>query len=151
VNGDFETDEGWTILNTPYKVRYTDAVARSGARSLQAGIADPAHNQFSYSSVEQTFDVPAGSQATLSLWYDVPDGGGDGDYGYVLLRPAGGSWRIVRIARDATSGWTRLAVDVSHYGGSSFTLRLGTRNDGAWDGAAAVMYVDSLSLWACNP
>jgi hypothetical protein len=36
---------------------------------------------------------------------------------------------------------------VSHYGGSAFTLRLGMRNDGG--DAAAVMYVDTLSVQAC--
>ncbi len=151
VNGDFEEDGGWTLANTPRKARYTSTVARTGSRSLELGIANPAENVFSYSSAEQRFTIPAGARATLTFWYDMPDGGGRGDYGYFLLRPDGGSWRILRIIRERTSGWTRLEVDVSHYGGRSFTLRLGVRNDGAWDGAAAVMYVDSLSLKGCTP
>jgi hypothetical protein len=151
VNGDFELDEGWTIANTPYKARYAQGTARTGVRALQLGIADPAQNQFSYASADQTFDIPAGKKVTLRFWYHVPNGGGAGDYGYFLLRPAGGSWRIVRILRERTDDWTPLEVDVSHYAKTSFTLRLGMRNDGGWDGAAAVMYVDTLSLQACTP
>ena len=150
VNGDFETDEGWAISNTPYKARYVGQ-ARTGQRSLQLGIASSTENQFSYSSVEQQFTVPAGVRAVLRFWYRMPDPGGEGDYGYFLLRSGSESWRVVRIVRERSADWTPLEVDVSHYAGRSFTLRLGTRNDGAWDGAAAVMYVDSLSLQGCRP
>jgi hypothetical protein len=114
-------------------------------------MANLAENVFSYSSAEQRFSIPSGRRAVLTFWYHVPNGGGSGDYGYFLIRPDGGSWRIVRIVREATAGWTQLQVDVSHYAGRAFTLRLGMRNDGPWDGAAAVMYVDSLSLPACTP
>jgi hypothetical protein len=149
VNGDFETDEGWEIANTPHKARYTGAVAYSGSRSMQLGIDNPAENAFSYSSAEQRLVIPGGRTATLRFWYNVADGGGDGDYGYFLIRPDGGAWRVLRILRDSTDGWRELAVDVSHYAGSAFTLRLGMRNDGAADGAAGVMYVDELSLEGC--
>jgi hypothetical protein len=151
VNGDFETDEGWAIPNTPRKARYTSGISYTGSRSLQLGIDDLAENTFSYSSAEQTFAIPAGSAATLRFWYNVANAGGSGDYGYFLIRPDGDSWRVLRILRDGTDGWTELAVDVSHYAGSAFTLRLGMRNDGTADGAAGVMYVDRLSLQGCSP
>ena len=151
MNGDFETNDGWLIANTPYKARYTDAVAHSSTRSLQLGMVSLADNRFSYSSVEQRFSIPAGEKATLTLWYQMPDQGGNGDYGYFLIRPDGGTWRVLRIVRDRITGWTQLQVDVSHYAGEAFTLRLGTRNDGSGDNAAAVMYVDSLSVQACRP
>jgi hypothetical protein len=113
------------------------------------GIKEWMQNQFSYASVEQRFVVPAGHKATLSLWYHAPDGGGSGDYGYFLVRPDGGAWRTLRILRDPNTEWTPLQVDVSHYAGSAFTLRLGMRNDGG--STAAVMYVDSVSVQACRP
>jgi len=150
VNGDFEREDGWTIANTPYKARYGSAVAHTGTRSLQLGMVEPAQNQFSYSSVEQRFVVPAGHKITLEFWYRMPDSGGSGDYGYFLLQPDGGTWRTLRIVNERITEWTRLQVDVSHYAGSAFTLRLGVRNDGAGDGAAAVMYVDSLTVQACH-
>jgi hypothetical protein len=151
ANGDFETGGGWMILDTPYKARYTDAVARTGERSLQLGIASLAENRFSYSSVEQRSFLPAGVKATLRFWYRVPDGGGKGDYGYFLFRPDGSSWRTLRFVRDATADWTPFQVDLSHYAGQFLTVRLGMRNDGGGDGAAAVMYVDSLSFQGCSP
>jgi hypothetical protein len=151
VNGGFETDEGWSIANTPRKARYTDAVAYLGSRSMQLGIDNPAQNTLSYSSAEQRLVIPAGQAATLRFWYNVTDGGGSGDYGYFLIRPDGGVWRVLRILRNDTDGWTPLEVDVSHYAGSAFTLRLGMRNDGPADGAVGVMYVDALSLQGCRP
>jgi hypothetical protein len=151
VNGGFETDDGWLIANTPYKARYSDVLVHSGTRSLQVGIRDLADNRFSYSSVEQRFSIPAGKKVTLTLWYQMPNGGGSGDYGYFLIRPDGGTWRVLRIVRTQTVGWMQIQEDVSHYAGGAFTLRLGARNDGSGDNAAAVMYVDSLSLRACQP
>lgn len=151
INGDFEATEGWLIANTPYKARYTDAVARSGTRSLQLGIANVADNQFSYASADQHLAIPAGKRATLTFWYHMPVQGGSGDYGYFMVRPDGEAWRTLRIISERTSGWTQLEVDTSHYAGGAFTLRLGMRNDGSQDNAAAVMYVDSLSLQVCRP
>jgi hypothetical protein len=118
---------------------------------LQVGIADLARNRYTYSSADQRFSVPTGRQAELTLWVHVADGGGRGDYGYLLIRPDGGSWRILRILHERTAGWTQVTADMSHYAGSGFTLRIGMRNDGPGDGAAAVMYADSLSVEECAP
>ena len=117
TNGDFEGDGGWTIPITPYRARYTRDASYVGDRSLQLGIADPAADRWSYSSAEQRVAVPAGRRAKLRFWYHMPQSGGAGDYGYFMLRPDGGSWRVIRIVRDSTSDWTPLEVDVSHYGG----------------------------------
>ncbi|HUT20322.1 MAG TPA: N-acetylmuramoyl-L-alanine amidase [Anaerolineae bacterium] len=151
VNGGFEAESGWEIANTPYRARYTDATAYSGQRSMQLGMESAGADRFSYSSVGQRIAVPSGHNATIGLWYTVPQAGGSGDYGYFLLRPVGGSWRTIRIVRDRTAGWQSLEVDVSHYAGQAFDLRLGLRNDGRGDGAVAVMYVDQLSIEACLP
>jgi len=151
ANGDFEVDAGWRILNTPYKARYTDVMARTGHHALQLGIPNSGENRLSFSSAEQQFRVPDGAAATLSLWYRMPNNGGSGDYGYLLIRPSGSSWRVLRMVRLRTPDWTLISVDVSHYAGQGFDLRLGTYNNGATDGGVAVMYVDSLSLRACMP
>jgi hypothetical protein len=151
VNGDFEVNGGWEIANTPYQARYTGAVVYSGQRSMQCGMESTTTDRLSYSSAGQHIAVPGGHQAILRLWYTVPHAGGSGDYGYFLLRPDGGSWRTIRIVPDQTAGWQLLQVDVSHYAGQAFELRLGLRNDGLRDGAVAVMYVDSVSVQACVP
>ena len=150
-NGGFEASGGWEIANTPYQARYTGVIVHSGQRSMQCGMDSSATDRLSYSSVGQRIAVPAGQQAILRFWYTVPQAGGSGDYGYFMLRPPAGSWRTIRIVRDQTSGWQLLEVDVSHYAGQSFDLRLGLRNDGRRDGAVAVMYVDDVSVQACLP
>jgi hypothetical protein len=151
TNGGFETNEAWIIPNTPYQARYTTSHVHSGARSLQVGIDDLTQNTYSYSSAEQWIAVPAGRQATLSLHYYIADGGGDGDYGYLLIRPQDGAWQILRIWHEATEGWQQVVAPVSQYADSGFTLRIGVRNDGAADGSAAVMYVDDVSVQVCPP
>jgi hypothetical protein len=149
VNGGFEREASWMIYDTPYRARYASAVVRTGQRSMQVGIADPAANVFAYSSAEQQLSIPEGQEATLSLWYNMPQGGGRGDYGYLLFQPEGRSWSILRIVQDATEGWVQLEEDLSHLSGQTFTLRLGMRNDGGAEHAA--MYVDDVSIQACNP
>ncbi len=150
ANGDFEVGEAWIIPNTAHMARYSTITAYSGMSSLELGIRDPGADTFSYSSAEQRIDVPAGQTATLSLRYNVIDDGGDGDFGYLLLRPDGAAWQILRILHERTDGWQTLTADVSPYAGSGFTLRLGTRNDGIGDGRTAVMYVDAVSVQSCR-
>jgi hypothetical protein len=79
----------------------------------------------------------------------MPQSGGRGDYGYLLLRPEGRSWSILRMVQDATGGWVQLQEDLSYLAGQTFTLRLGMRNDGGAELAA--MYVDDVSVRACTP
>jgi hypothetical protein len=147
-NGGFEDQGGWTIANTAYRARYSATLALAGRRSLQVGIAEAGADRASYSSAEQRITVPAGLRAKLRVSYNLPRAGGSSDWGYVLIRPAGGAWRVVRILRGVTDGWASLDVDVSHYAGSAFVLRVGVRNDGR-SGGPAVMYVDQVSVEAC--
>lgn len=146
-NGGFESGGGWVIYQTPAQARLTGTVARSGQRSLQVGIGPGMEHRYSYSSAEQRLAIPAGRTARLSLWYTIPDPGGSGDNGYLLLRPDGGTWRYLGTLRDPTPGWTPFEVDLSGYAGQSVTLRIGMRNDGR--DVPMVMYVDDVSLEAC--
>jgi hypothetical protein len=147
-NGGFDSDGDWVIANTPVKARYTDAVVHRGTRSLQVGITQEMTHKYSYSSAEQRFAIPSGRKATLSLWYTIPDGGGSGDYGYLLFQTDGGTWRYLRTFREQTPGWARVELDISSYLGQTITLRVGMRNDGR--SAPMVMYVDDVSLLSCQ-
>jgi hypothetical protein len=146
-NGGFESDGEWVISETPVKARLTGALARSGARSLQVGISPDLNHEYSYSSAEQRLAIPPGRTATLRLWYTIPREGGSGDYGYLLFRADGGTWRYLRTIRGATSDWTQVSADMSGYAGRTITLRVGMRNDGRT--LPMVMYVDDVSLEAC--
>jgi len=125
----------------------TSVTARTGARSLQVGIAPDMVHRYSYSSAEQRLSIPSGRRATLSLWYTIPAAGGSGDYGYLLFRTDGGTWRYLGTMRAPTSGWTQIKLDLSGYAGQVVTLRIGMRNDGR--DLPMVMYVDDVSLEAC--
>ena len=140
---------GDRVPNTPVKARLTDAVARSGQRSLQVGITQDMVHKYSYSSAEQQLSIPAGRKVTLSLWYMIPDAGGSGDYGYLLFRTADGIWRYLGTFREQTSGWVKTELAMSSYAGQTIALRIGMRNDGR--AAPMVMYVDDVSLEACRP
>ncbi len=152
-NGSFETNEGWNILDTVHDAAYTDLVARSGARSMRLGIEDAARNLFSFSSVEQRVTIPGDASAVrLSFWYralrSTTDGENstDRDYGYVLVRDAGGGWRMLSVIRQAQADWMRLELDLP-FAGQSLWLRFGVRNDG--QGAAMAIYLDDVSLQVC--
>lgn len=146
-NGGFESGGGWVIYETPAQARLTGTVARSGQRSLQVGIGPGMEHRYSYSSAEQRLSIPAGRTARLSVWYTIPNPGGSGDNGYLLLQPDGGTWRYLGTLRDPTPGWTPFEIDLSGYAGQSVTLRIGMRNDGR--DVSMVMYVDDVSLEAC--
>jgi hypothetical protein len=151
ANGGFEVDAGWTFADTPIRAQYIASPVHAGERALQLGIPAGWDNVFGYSTVEQPLTLPQGATIALDLWVYVPEGGGRGDYGYLILRPEGGMWRVLHVLRSATGGWTQLRADLSPYAGTVATLRLGVRNDGNWDGGAAAMYVDDLSVQACPP
>jgi hypothetical protein len=148
-NGGFETNEGWTILDTVHDAAYTDSVARSGMWSMQLGIEDAAGNLFSFSSVEQRVTIPGdASAARLSFWYRALPGDTGKDYGYVLARDASGGWRILSVIRQATADWAHLELDLLPFAGQTIVLRLGVRNDGR--GAAMAIYLDDVSLRVCQ-
>ncbi|MDY7042113.1 MAG: hypothetical protein SVX38_14745 [Chloroflexota bacterium] len=70
VNGDFEDDTGWIILQTPYRAAYTTDYAHSGDRAIRLGIPPDGTNTYSYSSVEQRVTIPPGiARASLSYLY----------------------------------------------------------------------------------
>lgn len=141
-NGGFEEDRAWTIFETSYPARYVTEPRRSGQRAMQTGIADPAGNVYSFSSVEQTFTVPTGDGATLRYWYQaqvVP-----GDYTYVYLYADGTGWQPLLINKDNAPDWTEGVHDLSPYVGREVTLRFGTYNDGR-EGVSA-MFVDDVSV-----
>jgi hypothetical protein len=147
-NGGFESDGDWSIANTPVKARYTDAIAHGGQRSLQVGITQEMAHTYSYSSAEQRFLIPTGKTAKLRLWVTIPNVSGSGDYGYLLFRPDGGSWRYLRTFREQTPGWEQVELGISSFVGQTITLRIGMRNDGR--SVPMVMYVDDVSLTSCR-
>jgi bacillopeptidase F len=112
------------------------------------GIEDTAHNIYSFSSVQQIVTIPVeATGARLSFWHFTQAGDTD-DYGYIMLRDANQTWRILSIIRQPSSGWQRVEVDISPYTRQTVLLRFGVRNDG--QGATMAIYLDDVSLQACQ-
>ncbi|MGQ9467385.1 MAG: golvesin C-terminal-like domain-containing protein [Anaerolineae bacterium] len=144
VNGGFETDEGWTLNRL---AAYDSSLARSGARSMRLGIPPEEPGQNAYSSIAQTFYVPADPTVTLSLWVYLRSEGDRDDFFYISLYDGGRQYRSLDLWRpgDLPEGiWLERMYDLSPYAGQWITLYIGVKNDG--DEATAMMNVDDGGL-----
>ncbi len=130
---------------------YTTAAAHSGTRSVRLGIVPPdaGGGSTSYSSVEQTLPLPAGSTATLTFWLQPTNENGDpDDLQYVGLYDQEGSWHFLwKDQLDATS-WLSRSLDMRPYLGQVVTLRFGVKNDG--DDDTTALYLDDVQLEICG-
>jgi len=150
VNGGFESDEGW-VLNR--LATYDATNVYSGTRSVRVGIPPGEPGSDAYSSVAQTFTMPACATATLRLWaYPIGEGDDPDDYHYVSLRDESGALHALdgRWQSDARD-WLERQYDLSAYAashaGQAVTLYIGARNDG--DDDTASLYVDDVALEVC--
>jgi PKD repeat protein len=169
VNGGFEEDEGWTILNTAYPAAYTVAITHTGARALRTGIVDPGDNVASYSSAQQTVTIPSDVvSATLGFWLYTLSGeltpgrevqaAPRGSIFEAALQPVDWQYVLVLDEQNQVLGselvwglmndqeWVYYEFDLAKpvYLGRTVRLRFGASNDGL-DGITA-MYVDDVSL-----
>jgi N-acetylmuramoyl-L-alanine amidase len=153
VNGGFETDEGWQIVDTSYPAAYTTTLAYEGARSMRVGIpvGRPGlpNGPYSYSSVSQTVSLPPGYQATLRYWvYPVYEATDYEDWQYVWLR-YDGSAHLLYTARENLAAWVEREVDLTAFAGQTVKLHFSVRNDE--DDDTAVMYLDQVRVEVCPP
>ncbi|MFZ5916576.1 MAG: N-acetylmuramoyl-L-alanine amidase [Chloroflexota bacterium] len=147
VNGGFEADAGWEILETPYPAAYVTAPIHSGKRAMRAGIEPGGVNTYSYSSFQQTVAIPEAHDATLGYeWYPAstdPD-----DLQYLLLLDGDGAILDSLLWTSANDQvWLHAQADLSEYAGLTLSLRFGVYNDGNDD--LGRMVVDDVSLLAC--
>jgi C1A family cysteine protease len=146
VNGGFETDEAWHIPMTDYPAVYTMERARTGSRSMRLGVS-PGANVFSYSSVQQTVDIPGWArEAVLSYYYHPEMVGGDGDRLYFcVLRASDGQSLGCDHWVDVQQDWTPRTYDLLDHAGTGVIVRFGMKNDGLADTSTA--YLDDVELW----
>ncbi|MBI3957559.1 MAG: beta-galactosidase [Chloroflexi bacterium] len=147
VNGDFESNSGWTIPNTPRPGRYATEPVWSGSRSLGLGIPPGQANAYSDSTAYQWVTLPLGAaQITLraALWRAVSSGG---DFHYLWVAADGKTTRVMQGVEDARY-WREISYDLTALAGKRLFLLLGTFNDGA--GGVASMFADGVSIQACS-
>jgi kumamolisin len=150
VNGGFESDEGWEILETSYPAGYTSTLAYTGSRSMRVGI--PAGlsggGKCTYSAVAQTITLTTGYSATLRYWvYPVYEDADEGDLQYVWLVDGYGTTHILNQARENLAGWVERELDLSTFAGQTVSLRFSVMNDG--DDDTSALYVDDVALEVC--
>jgi hypothetical protein len=165
ANGGFETNEAWELPVTEHTAIYTSEGAHSGTRSVLTGIAKTGQNTYSYSSVRQLIDVPAGAaSATLTLWLypfsteaaSAPqpakpagpyfaDSALTSDAQYVLvLNQNNVVLDTLLWMRSSNQQWSLHTFNLSKYAGKKIKLHIGSFNDG-YDGITG-LYVDDVSV-----
>jgi hypothetical protein len=152
VNGGFETDAGWTIMQVSYPAAYTTMMSYAGARSARVGIpsGSPGGGAVTYSAISQTIALPPGYSATLQYWvYPVFEDQDDGDLQYAWLVDAYDEIRYLRRARENLMAWVEREVDMSAFAGQTVSLRFSVMNDG--DDDTAVTYLDDVRVLVCPP
>jgi hypothetical protein len=148
VNGGFETDAGWQILETDYPAAYVTTPVHGGARALRAGIEPGGENTYSYSSFQQAVALPTdiGSALLTYWWHPASDDPNDLQY-LLLLDDAGGILDSLLWTNADDQTWLSGQADLTEYAGLTLTLRFGAYNDG--DGGLTHMIVDDVSLQTC--
>jgi hypothetical protein len=146
VNGGFENNTAWDIPQTDYPAVYTTERARSGLRSMRLGVS-PGANVFSYSSVQQTVDIPGWAhEALLSFYYYPLMKGGDGDNLYFcVLRASDGQSLGCDHWVHVQQAWTLRTYDLMAHAGTRIIVRMGVKNDGFAD--TTTSYLDDVELW----
>jgi hypothetical protein len=146
INPGFETDEAWQIPDTDYPAGYSTAYAHNGLRSMRLGIPSGAP-RFSFSSAQQTVEIPAGAtQADLSFYY-LPFMSGDAydSLYFCVLRASDNAILQCDFWTAFSPAWTLRTYDLRAYAGMPIKVHFGVRNDD-WDGIS-VAYLDDVELW----
>jgi hypothetical protein len=145
-NPSFEWVDAWVIPTTEYSASYSVSRAHTGQVSMRMGQA-PGGELYSYSSVQQTVTIPAGTvHAELSFWYfAVMSRGGDEDRLYLCVLAEDDHILACDYWTDLNQAWTLRTYDLAPYAGQTIKVHFGVRNDGL-DGISA-MYVDDVELW----
>ena len=179
-NGGFEANAAWTFAITGNPGGYTTAQAHTGARSARLGVAPSAYATgeidteapsglyqesdrnllgelaplgASYSTVYQTLSIPTGAgSVTLTYSYQPGTQAAGGDFQRVLLLKPG-SYAVLKTLMKTLSnagGWQQSRFDLSGYRGQSVVVYFEVYNDDVSSGPRTWMFVDDVSIQACN-
>jgi len=152
VNGNFLSNQGWTISPDPRPATYTTEQWRSGGRAMFLGNRTQP-DAISHSSIRQVVEIPAEAiSARLKFWYWPwsEDTTGSDHQELALLDPATGHtiatvWRRVRANEEV---WLSEEIDLLGHRGRRLELYFNVYNDGI--GGRTAMYLDDVSLVICT-
>jgi hypothetical protein len=172
ANGGFEWDGAWAFPPTASRAIYTAARAHSGLRSAQLGLqpgaaalglaaargernllGQAAAAGASYSTAYQSVSIPADAgSAWLRFWYWPLTAATSGDWQRVLLlEPV--SYRLAEVLWSGlanTESWRVAQFDLTAYRGRNLVLYLEVYNDDVNAWTRTGMYLDDVSLAACE-
>lgn len=153
VNGDFETQgPGWTVMASDRPPIYTPEQAFAGLNSMRLGITTLS-NVESDSLIEQTVTLPTTADSIVLSFHYFPtfDTGPDSnDLQFVDVYNAFTNQFIARPleAQRNDRAWLLVQYDLAAQAGQQIKLYFRVFNDGL--NARAAMYVDNVSILACN-
>ncbi len=169
LNSDFEANTGWVFPATVNTASYSTTLSHSGLRSARTGSTSAATNIYSFSSVRQSFTIPAQANTALLKFWIYPLSG-ELPLQAILPTPAGPLFGNAPLANDLqfvmildqsnnlletllyqrsdSRIWTYYEYTLLKYAGRTITIEFGTYNDGL-DGYSA-MFVDDVTLDVCK-
>ena len=155
-NGGFEQAGNWKMLTTDSTARYASGAAHGGARAVRLGLLPSDPNRpagVTLSSVYQDVRLPADApRLSLTLWIKPGTQASSGDYQRLLLFDLTRDrsvelWRALENHDD----WRQLSFDLMPYRGRTVRIYLEVKNDSQRLPGRTWLYVDDVSLRACQP
>lgn len=146
LNPSFESDEAWQIPHTVYPAGYSSVCAHTGLRSMRLGIAS-GDNIYSYSSVQQAVQIPAGvTQADLTFYYFPLMASPDVDLIYFCILEARNDMVLqCNIWTELNQSWKLGAFSLLSYAGQRVKVHFGVKNDGL--GGISALYLGDVELY----
>jgi hypothetical protein len=153
-NGNFEAvGPGWIMAPSERQPKYTSTETfNDSADSMQLGIVDMANVQ-SVSAIDQTIALPSDvTSIVLSFrYYPIYEPGpGHGDLQYADIYTALTNQFVGRALGELNDAgvWLTRDFDLTAFAGQPVRLVFAVNNDGV--GGRTAMYVDNVSVLACN-
>lgn len=151
VNSSFESDEGWTLGDTPVRGSLSDEQSLSGNQALKLGITD-GRDIFSFTSAWQQITIPAeATQVTLTAnIYPISQESLGSDAQNILVLNQ--NFRVIRTLDRFLSNsqnWETRTYDLSEFSGQTIYVYFGVFNRGR-TGLPTAMYIDDVSLTWSN-
>lgn len=177
TNGSFELNLAWIFTITPATGAYDTTTAHSGLRSARLGLlpdmalthpelvgvpqrnllGEAAPSDIAYSTVYQSITIPSTAEyVALSYWYKPGTQVTDTRYGWqrvMLLQPGYTPTVVADLTGkqlEGTNQWMHRTFDLTPYKGRTLWLYFEVATSTA-SGARTWMYVDDVSVQACEP
>jgi len=153
VNGNMESNGGWSFGQTPLQGGYSAESAAEGGRSAFLGDRGNRPDTSSFSSMRQLVTIPSNAaNAQLRWWHfygsqevtmDYPTAGTDRQ-DLILLKSDETTLAVLSRVRRNDSQWLQEFTDLSQYRGQTIYVYFNAYNNG--NNARTWMFIDNVQL-----